>query len=115
MPLATSLTGQAAVVVGGSSGIGLATAQLLVNRGAIVTIVGRTEERLAKAKGELGGAVSTAVMDCADEAAAAASSKSFPHSTIWLYRWRAVPRLARLPKCPFRVYEIPLMENSGLT
>ncbi|MGY8963074.1 MAG: SDR family oxidoreductase [Rhodospirillales bacterium] len=78
MPLATSLTGQAAVVVGGSSGIGLATAQLLVNRGAIVTIVGRTEERLAKAKGELGGAVSTAVMDCADEAAAAAFFEVLP-------------------------------------
>lgn len=72
MPLATPLTGQAAVVIGGSSGIGLASARALVDRGAMVTLVGRTEERLAKAKDTLGGAVSTVVMDCADETAAAA-------------------------------------------
>lgn len=78
MPLATSLTGQATVVVGGSSGIGLATARALVGRGASVTLVGRTEERLQNAKDALGGAVSTAVLDSADETAAAAFFEGLP-------------------------------------
>jgi 3-oxoacyl-[acyl-carrier protein] reductase len=42
------------VVTGGSSGIGLATAKLLLAEGARVAIVGRDEERLRKAAVELG-------------------------------------------------------------
>jgi NAD(P)-dependent dehydrogenase (short-subunit alcohol dehydrogenase family) len=66
-----TLSDQNAVVIGGSSGIGRACAQALKDRGATVTIVGRSKERLAKAHETLGPEVKTAAVDCADEPAAA--------------------------------------------
>ncbi|CAE6957845.1 SDR family oxidoreductase [Paraburkholderia domus] len=47
------LTGQVAVVTGGSSGIGLATAELFLRAGASVAICGRDAERLAQAEAAL--------------------------------------------------------------
>jgi len=49
------LTGQVAVVTGGSSGIGLATAELFLRAGASVAICGRDTERLAQAEAALKG------------------------------------------------------------
>jgi NAD(P)-dependent dehydrogenase (short-subunit alcohol dehydrogenase family) len=48
-----SLSGKVALITGGSSGIGLATAELLLDEGAAVTIVGRDEGRLARATEQL--------------------------------------------------------------
>ncbi len=48
-PAPVSVSGSFAVVTGGSSGIGLATARLLAGRGARVAIVARNEEKLAAA------------------------------------------------------------------
>jgi NAD(P)-dependent dehydrogenase (short-subunit alcohol dehydrogenase family) len=43
------LEGKRVVIIGGSSGIGLETARLALAEGALVTIAGRSEERLRKA------------------------------------------------------------------
>ncbi|MER9710446.1 SDR family oxidoreductase [Mesorhizobium sp. M0174] len=53
------------VVVGGSSGIGLATAKKLLDTGMKVTITGRNQERLDNAWQSLGGAVEKAAFDAA--------------------------------------------------
>ncbi|MDX8438666.1 SDR family oxidoreductase [Mesorhizobium australafricanum] len=51
------------VIIGGSSGIGLATAKRLVGPGMKVTITGRNEEKLKGAWKSLGGTVGKAVFD----------------------------------------------------
>ena len=50
------LDGQGALVTGGGSGIGLATAKRLATDGAVVTICGRSKERLDAALEQLRGA-----------------------------------------------------------
>jgi len=50
--MTSPLEGQQALVIGGGSGIGLATARLLARDGAMVTIAGRTEEKLRAASGD---------------------------------------------------------------
>lgn len=56
---------QHAVIIGGSSGIGLATAGQLLDLGFKVTITGRDAERLNTARASLRGEVSAIVMDAA--------------------------------------------------
>jgi NAD(P)-dependent dehydrogenase (short-subunit alcohol dehydrogenase family) len=68
-----SIQGLSALVTGGGSGIGLATAQLLARDGAAVTICGRTEERLAKAIAEIGHDARYAVADVTIEEQIAAA------------------------------------------
>ncbi|MFF1602021.1 SDR family NAD(P)-dependent oxidoreductase [Streptomyces mirabilis] len=53
------LDGKVAVVTGGSSGIGFATAQRFVEEGAFVFITGRRRPELDKAKDEIGRNVAT--------------------------------------------------------
>lgn len=57
------LKGKTALVTGGSSGIGLAAAKMLVENGARIIIAGRSEEKLASAAAELGGDVVTVAAD----------------------------------------------------
>ena len=61
------LKGANIVVMGGSSGIGLAAAKLAQHEGASVTIAGRSQEKLDHAQGEL-GEVRTVVADVTDDA-----------------------------------------------
>src|SRR5580698_6851079 len=64
------MSSQHVVIMGGSSGIGLATAKLLLEQDHRVTITGRNEQGLAKAKASLKSDVATAVIDGANEAQA---------------------------------------------
>jgi NAD(P)-dependent dehydrogenase (short-subunit alcohol dehydrogenase family) len=48
------LSGKSIVVLGGTSGIGLATARAAAAKGAVVTVTSRSAERLARAARELG-------------------------------------------------------------
>ncbi|WP_051795550.1 SDR family oxidoreductase [Streptomyces sp. NRRL S-87] len=59
-PLPESLAGATVVLVGGSSGIGLAAARLLSGLGARPVLVGRDADRLAAAAASVAGAARTA-------------------------------------------------------
>jgi len=73
------LTGQAALITGGGSGIGLGCARHLLRDGASVTLAGRSQERLDVAATELrseapdGAEVRTVACDVADEDEVAAA------------------------------------------
>ena len=54
------------LIIGGSSGMGLETARHLVAQGQHVTLVGRSADKLAAAKSELGDLVETAQLDLSD-------------------------------------------------
>jgi NAD(P)-dependent dehydrogenase (short-subunit alcohol dehydrogenase family) len=67
--LMARLDGKVAVITGGSSGIGLATAQRFVQEGAYVFITGRRQSELDNAKALIGDGVTTVagdVTNCAD-------------------------------------------------
>src|SRR5437764_12698866 len=53
--MATKLAGKIALVTGGTSGLGLATARRFVSEGAKVVVTGRREAELDAAVQELGG------------------------------------------------------------
>ncbi len=63
------LAGQRVLCVGGSSGIGRATAQLALAQGAEVTLASRSQDRLAAACAALGPGARAAVLDVTDAAA----------------------------------------------
>ena len=65
------LRDQRIVLIGGSSGIGLATAEAAARQGARVVLAGRNAERLAAARKAVGEA-ETHALDATDEAALAA-------------------------------------------
>jgi NAD(P)-dependent dehydrogenase (short-subunit alcohol dehydrogenase family) len=68
---AMNLRDKRIMIIGGSSGIGFATARAAVAAEAAVVIVGRSLERLEKAKDEIGasGKVEVQTLDVRDEAA----------------------------------------------
>ncbi|WP_342643327.1 SDR family NAD(P)-dependent oxidoreductase [Rhodoligotrophos ferricapiens] len=80
-----SLAGSRIVIIGGSSGIGLATAKAAASRGARVVIGGRRRERLQDAAAQIGGHVETRAIDATDEPAMEAFFRElgqFDHLTV---------------------------------
>lgn len=61
------LDGAHAFITGGGSGIGLGAARALVADGALVTLCGRSADKLEAAAAELGDAAAIAVADVGDE------------------------------------------------
>ncbi len=66
------------LVLGGSSGIGLATAQAASAEGATVTITGRSETRLGAARTALGSSATAVAVDAFDENGTRALIESLP-------------------------------------
>lgn len=94
-----SMTSKRVVVIGGSSGIGLATVQAAVAAGAQVIIAARTLEKLERAQREIGHGVETAVLDMSQEdqiprllSGARADRPSGDTRRIQLWRGNPVPR-----------------------
>jgi 3-dehydrosphinganine reductase len=76
----TKLSEAHVVITGGSSGIGLATARLLASKGASVSLIARSSERLEEAAAGLraeGAVVRTAAADVADQSALTAAISGF--------------------------------------
>jgi NAD(P)-dependent dehydrogenase (short-subunit alcohol dehydrogenase family) len=67
------LDGKVALITGGESGIGLATARRFAREGARLHLVGIDAERLSAAVGELAGAATSSLADVASEEAVAAA------------------------------------------
>ena len=57
---------QRVIIIGGSSGIGLATAKLLAENGTEVIIVGRNRERLSTALNHVGNSAKAEQADFTD-------------------------------------------------
>jgi NAD(P)-dependent dehydrogenase (short-subunit alcohol dehydrogenase family) len=76
----TALKDQQVLVLGGSSGIGLATAQAAVAQGALVTIASRSVARLQTALAALPEGVRSASLDLRDDAAVEAF---FGDGRVW--------------------------------
>ena len=79
------LDDQRVLVIGGSSGIGEATARAFAEAGATVTIASRDAARLAASKDRIGYGVSTGVMDITDDASVRAfldSAGEFDHVVV---------------------------------
>ncbi|WP_334047013.1 SDR family oxidoreductase [Burkholderia cepacia] len=79
------LNDQRVLVVGGSSGIGEATAHAFAEAGATVTIASRDAARLAASKDRIGYGVSTGVMDITEDASVRAfldSAGEFDHVVV---------------------------------
>lgn len=75
-----TLSGKTIVILGGSSGIGLATARGAQAEGAQVVITGRSSERLRDAQNQLGDGVRTVALDVQDEAGTRALFGEFDHA-----------------------------------
>jgi len=68
-----NVTGRKALILGGTSGIGLSAARQLLARHAQVVVMGRDEARLSRALEELGSGASGRVLDVLDRDAVAAA------------------------------------------
>ena len=88
------LTGKRVLVVGGSSGIGLAAAVRALEGGASVTIASRSAQKLAAAQAELGGKAEAVVLDAGDAAAVDAffaARPPFDHIVVSAAQTKSAP------------------------
>lgn len=74
--------GKHALVTGGGSGIGSATAKILIDKGAVVTILGRNKARLDSAAESLGASPVVADVTDREAVAAAVASAAAAHGPV---------------------------------
>lgn len=101
------LQGQRALVLGGGSGIGLATARQLARAGAAVTIAGRTLARLEAAQRDSAEALAIAQLDGSDAAAVEAffaSHAPFHHLVLCANAGGTIGPFAGLDLAAMRSY-----------
>lgn len=99
------LHGNRVLVAGGSSGVGLATAALLVRCGAEVIITGRDREKLGHAKEQLGPQATAAAFDAAsaeERAHALAELGPFDHLVLALSGGKGAGPLAAVRPADLR-------------
>jgi NAD(P)-dependent dehydrogenase (short-subunit alcohol dehydrogenase family) len=93
------LANQTVLVIGGSSGMGLAIARLALNEGAKIIISARSREKLQQAAKSLGGSVRAIPVDTTDEESIKAlfteagpiNHLLIPGSALRLGNWREQP------------------------
>lgn len=93
-PAFSVLASRRLLVVGGSSGIGLATARLAAAHGTLVTVTGRSEQRAAEAAASIGNAATGATFDMTDEKAVEAffaGNAVFDHIVVTAAEIRSAP------------------------
>jgi NAD(P)-dependent dehydrogenase (short-subunit alcohol dehydrogenase family) len=104
------LAGKVAVITGGSSGIGLATAKRFAHEGAYVFITGRRASELDKAKAEIGKNVTTVQGDVTnladlDRLYDTVKAEKAPWTSWW--RTLALSSTPRSSICPKRITTKP--------
>src|SRR5580698_3042444 len=129
------LEGMRVVIIGGSSGIGLETARLAIAEGGVVTIAGRSEDRLRRAAASLSGGkrLRSVVADVTDEASIEALFSAESHVdhvfvpagelrpgtahvlTAEAENMRSILEMRLLGVCHVVRHAKPLMQNGSIT
>jgi NAD(P)-dependent dehydrogenase (short-subunit alcohol dehydrogenase family) len=108
------LANKTALITGGNSGLGLATARRFVAEGAKVVITGRNAERLEAAAGELGPQALALVADVTDtaamEAAIAKAADQFGKLDI-LFANAGIPGQTPVGSTSFELFEQVIRTN----
>lgn len=110
-----NFAGAHALVTGGSTGIGLATAQVLAARGARVSLIARDPAKLARAAEAVRGACLTVPADVSDaaaqEAAVRAAEAAFGPVELLFANAGTGGAFGPLVECPDAVFEQVLETN----
>jgi NADP-dependent 3-hydroxy acid dehydrogenase YdfG len=99
------------IVAGGSSGIGLAVANLLARKKATVTITGRNAEKLNKVEQAAG--IATTILDSNDRPALDAFFKKAGRIDHLVMPWVVLKGQATFQACYCSTCAMVLKENSG--
>ena len=112
---AISLQGKRAIVTGGSRGIGFAISNAMISAGARVVITGRSENKLAAARKELGEASRTFSGDAANEEQArdcvAFAMSEFGHVDILVNNAAVNPQRGPTTSLPLPLFDHTIRTN----